>query len=275
MSSDSARSTEESTSMMINDKNENEKKDDSISLVKKRRLSLTQTEDFNAKLKKRGIIYLSRIPPRMGPPKLKSLLSQHGIITRLYLAEEDKSARKRRLKASGNAKGRGGCKRYTEGWVEFEKKSVAKRLGQVLNNTPITNLKRDVHYGDLWNIKYLKHFKWDHLTEKVAYERRVKEQKIRLEMIHARRENQVFANLVEAGKTMDRIQQRRNKRNLLQQHQPQLIHPQQHQTTSTNIPQSQNNTSNQNQTKRRFKQNTPMDAKHEGKAKSAVLHSLV
>lgn len=172
------------------------------------KLSLNRTEDFNAKLKKRGVLYLARVPPRMDPTKVRRLLSEFGEVTRVYLEEEDKSARKRRQKATGKS----GSKRYKEGWIEFAEKKVAKNVAASLNNTPITNHKRSVHYDDLWNLKYLKKFQWDFLTEKVAYERRVREQKLRIEMVNARKENQAYSNLVEAGKVMDRINERRKKR---------------------------------------------------------------
>jgi len=177
----------------------------------RRKLSLTETENFNEKLRRRGVLYFSRIPPRMGPAKMKSLMTDFGVVTRVYLVEEDKTVRKRRLRALGKSKSSGG-KRYTEGWVEMECKKVAKRIAMALNNTPITNQKRNVHYGDMWNIKYLKKFQWSHLTEKVAYERRIREQKMRLEMMQARKENHEYSTLVEAGKSLDKIQQRREKR---------------------------------------------------------------
>jgi ESF2/ABP1 family protein len=172
-----------------------------------RKLKLTATEDFNAKLQKRGIVYLARVPPRMGPSKVKTLLSDFGPISRIYLAEEDKSIRKKRRKAGGS-----GGKRYTEGWVEFESKKVAKLVGETLNMSRIANQKGSIHYDDLWNIKYLKGFKWSHLTEKVAYERRVREQKLRVEMMEVRRENALYMAQVEAGKKLDHIEERRKKR---------------------------------------------------------------
>jgi len=177
---------------------------------KVRKLSLKKTQDFNAKLRRRGVLYIARIPPRMGPAKVKTLLSEFGPVTRVYLVEEDRSARKRRRKLAGGA-GAGG-KRYTEGWVEFEDKKVARLVGERLNNTPITNHKRSVHYGDLWNVKYLRKFKWEHLTEKVAYERRIREQKMRIEMMQARRENAAYAEKVEQGMVLDRIEERRKKK---------------------------------------------------------------
>ena len=66
--------------------------------------------------------------------------------------------------------------------------------------------------GDLWNLKYLHKFKWSHLTEKVAYERRVREQKLRVEMMQARRENAAYVQMVEAGKKLDKIEARKRKR---------------------------------------------------------------
>lgn len=194
-----------------NDNQEGEGEDDEEVRRKRKkkvhRLSLTKTEDFNEKLRKRGVVYLSRIPPRMNPAKVKQLLGAFGTITRVFLQQEDASVRKRRRKAGGS-----GAKRYTEGWVEFERKKVAKHVAQSLNNTEISNQKRNVHYGDLWNIKYLHKFKWEHLTEKVAYERRVREQKLRVEMMQARKENAAYTQLVETGKKLDKIAERKRKR---------------------------------------------------------------
>mmetsp|Transcript_24053 Transcript_24053/g.51205 ORF Transcript_24053/g.51205 Transcript_24053/m.51205 type:complete len:272 (+) Transcript_24053:394-1209(+) len=185
----------------------NKEKEKKKKKKKVRKLKLSTTQDFNAKLQKRGIVYLSRVPPRMGPTKVKQLLSDFGEVTRVYLVEEDKTVRKKRRRAGGS-----GGKRYTEGWVEFESKKVAKRVGEDLNMTRVTNHKRSVHYDDLWNIKYLKGFKWSHLTEKVAYERRIREQKLRVEMMEVKRENAAYMAQVEAGKKLDFIEERRKKR---------------------------------------------------------------
>mmetsp|Transcript_5802 Transcript_5802/g.12726 ORF Transcript_5802/g.12726 Transcript_5802/m.12726 type:complete len:290 (-) Transcript_5802:139-1008(-) len=172
------------------------------------KLSMTQTEDFNAKLKKRGVIYIARIPPKMSPTKIKKLLQEivqetGAEVTRVYLVEEDPTVRKRRRKDGGN-----GSKRYIEGWVEISSKKVAKHVALSLNNTPISNQKRNTHFGDLWAVKYLSKFQWSHLTEKVAYERRVKEQKLRLETLQARKETAAYKQLVETGKKLDKIEER-------------------------------------------------------------------
>ena len=107
------------------------------------KLSLTEIEDFNKKLKKRGCIYVARVPPRMTPTKIKSLFSDFAEVTRVYLVEEDASVRKRRKKEYGGS----GGKRYIEGWVEFASKRKAKHIAASLNLTPISNTKRNPHYG--------------------------------------------------------------------------------------------------------------------------------
>jgi len=227
-------------------------------------LSLEETEDFNAKLKERGVVYLSRIQPRMGPSKVKKLLEEFGVVTRVYLEEEDKSARKRRQRATGS---KSGGKRYREGWVEYEDKKIAKRVALTLNNTSITNHKRSVHFGDLWNVKYLSKFQWSHLTEKVAYERRVREQKLKIEMVHARKENQAYSNLVEAGKTMDRIDDRRKKRKAKEEAEGKV--------DQSGAKKKKPDDDDTTRRARKFKQTMPVQDKSDRSAKKAVLGSLV
>lgn len=128
---------------------EDEPDNDEIMHSKKKKkkafkLSLTETENFNEKLHKRGVLYIARIPPKLTPTKIKSLLSEFGEVTRVYLVEEDASVRKRRRKELG----RSGGKRYLEGWIEMASKKIAKHLASALNNTPISNQKRNPHYGE-------------------------------------------------------------------------------------------------------------------------------
>jgi hypothetical protein len=111
-------------------------------------LTAAKLEKANAQAEKRGLVYLSRVPPFMKPSKLRHLLSQHGEVLRIYLAAEgaaksasgddwhslsfrsllpwqysaDAAARARRKKAGGNS-----GKRFTEGWA-FPAASVALRV---------------------------------------------------------------------------------------------------------------------------------------------------
>lgn len=55
-----------------------------------------------------------------------------------------------------------------EGWVEFLDKKVAKLVAESINNTPIGGPKKFPFREDLWNVKYLKDFKWHNLHEKIG-----------------------------------------------------------------------------------------------------------
>ena len=77
------------------------------------------------------------------------------------MAMPDDTIRKKRKKSGGNTR-----KMYTEGWVEFEDKKIAKQVALALNNTMIGGKKTSYYREDIWNIKYLSKFKWEHLTEK-------------------------------------------------------------------------------------------------------------
>ena len=75
----------------------------------------------------------------------------------------DASARKRRKKQGKNS-----GKNFTEGWVEFDDKRVAKRVADMLNGQPMGGKHRSAYHYDLWCLKYLSKFKWDHLTEEIG-----------------------------------------------------------------------------------------------------------
>jgi ESF2/ABP1 family protein len=168
---------------------------------------LKDAKKYSESLEKRGVIYMSRIPPYMKPNKARTMFEQFGSVTRIYLAEEDPEIRRNRKNAGGN-----GSKQFTEGWIEFEDKKIAKAVAESLNNTAIGGTKSHFYHDDIWNLKYLKNFKWDYLTEKFAYERRVREQKLRAAMMQAKRSNAEFVELVEKGKQQRHIEERKRKR---------------------------------------------------------------
>lgn len=161
---------------------------------------------YSENIEKRGVIYMSRVPPFMKPNKARTLFEQFGLVTRIYLAEEDSQLRKRRKLNGGN-----GSKQFTEGWIEFADKKVAKSVAESLNNSTMGGMKSHFYHDDIWNLKYLKKFKWDYLTEKFAYERRVRENKLKASMMQAKRSNAEFVELVEKGKQQKYVDDRKRK----------------------------------------------------------------
>lgn len=114
---------------------------------------------------------------------------------------------RRRKKLGGNK-----ATNYEEGWIEFADKKIAKLVARALNGTKVDGKKRGFYAEDVWNLKYLKHFTWSHLTEKKAYERRVREHKLRLEMITAKKQNQEFMDLVDKTKMINSIAERKQRK---------------------------------------------------------------
>ena len=149
-------------------------------------------------IKKSGVVYLSRIPPFMKPIKLRSLLQPYGTINRIFLAPEDPAAHARRVRAGGNKK-----RSFTEGWVEFTRKRDAKAASELLNGRTIGGKKGSYYRDDLWNLLYLKGFKWHNLTEQIAAENAERTSRMRAEISKTTKENKDFVRNVERSKMLD------------------------------------------------------------------------
>jgi ESF2/ABP1 family protein len=154
-----------------------------------------------AAIRKSGVVYLSRIPPFMKPAKLRSLLEPYGAINRIFLSPEDPAAHTRRVKAGGNKK-----RSFTDGWVEFVNKKDAKTVCELLNARPIGGKKGSYYRDDLWNLLYLKGFKWHNLTEQIAAENAERTSRMRAEISKTTKENKEFVRNVERAKMLDGIE---------------------------------------------------------------------
>ncbi|KAG0037053.1 RNA-binding ATPase activator esf2 [Podila clonocystis] len=161
-------------------------------------------EKFQKAREKTGIVYLSKIPPFMKPIKLRHLLGQFGELGRVYLAPEDAKVAARRKKYGGNKK-----QNYTEGWVEFKDKAIAKQVAKSLNTTVIGGKKNSHYHDDMWNIKYLPKFKWHHLTERIAYENASRAQRLQAEISQAKRENKFILNNIEKSKMIKSMEEKK------------------------------------------------------------------
>ncbi|XP_049620998.1 activator of basal transcription 1 [Suncus etruscus] len=149
-----------------------------------------------------GIVYLGHLPPRFRPLHVRNLLSAYGEVGRVFFQPEDGFVRRKKkaAAAAGGKKRSKYSKDYTEGWVEFRDKRVAKRVAASLHNTPMGARKRSPFRYDLWNLKYLHRFTWSHLSEHLAFERQVRRQRLRAEVAQAKRETDFYLRSVERGK---------------------------------------------------------------------------
>lgn len=56
---------------------------------------------------------------------------------------------------------------FTEGWVEFTDKRVARSVAELLNAKSVGGKRGSRYKDDVWTMKYLPKFKWNMLTEQL------------------------------------------------------------------------------------------------------------
>ena len=116
---------------------------------------------------------------------------------------------------------------FTEGWVEFRDKKVARSIAEMLNAQPIGGKKGTRWRDDVWTMKYLPKFKWSMLTEQIgqcflqlllstsshldpiAHEAAVHTARLRVELSQSRREQQEYLKNVELARVLDKRAQKK------------------------------------------------------------------
>jgi ESF2/ABP1 family protein len=146
------------------------------------------------KTSKPGVIYLSSLPPYLKPSALRNLLTHRGFspISRLFLAPSSKSKNQHSKKNSRQL--------YSEGWIEFASRKIAKRCAETLNAATVGGRKGGFYHDDMWNMKYLRGVSWDDLMAQVREERREEEVRRMEERTQIARETKDFVEGVERGK---------------------------------------------------------------------------
>ena len=180
--------------------NENDKKKE----AKEKAQDKKHTKHKKNKKGKTGVIYLSSLPPYLKPSALKSILESQGFkpITRVFLTPETPTN-------SGPRRRSNKRKTYTDGWIEFASKKTAKICAETLNASIIGGKKGGWYHDDVWNMKYLRGFKWMDLMEQVQRERAERDATRRIEDSRARKEDKLFVSGVEKGRVLDGMQRKR------------------------------------------------------------------
>jgi len=155
-------------------------------------------------IKKSGVVYLSRIPPFMKPAKVRSLLEPYGAINRIFLTPEDPTSHTKRVRNGGNKK-----RSFTDGWVEFVNKVEAKQTCELLNAKTIGGKKGSYYYDDVWNLLYLKGFKWNNLTEQISAENAERASRMRAEISKTTKESKEFVQNVERAKMLETMESKK------------------------------------------------------------------
>ncbi|KAK2462295.1 hypothetical protein APHAL10511_005601 [Amanita phalloides] len=167
---------------------------------------------YKAAQDRAGIIYVSRIPPGMQPAKVRHLMSAYGEVGRVYLQQEDAKRAYLRRKYTSTKK-----PHFTEGWVEFKDKKIARCVAEMLNAQPIGGRKGTRWRDDVWTMKYLPKFKWPMLTEQVAQEAAIHAAKLRVELSQSRSEQQEYLRNVEVARQLEkRVEKKRAKGEMME-----------------------------------------------------------
>ncbi|OAP64828.1 hypothetical protein AYL99_00800 [Fonsecaea erecta] len=149
-----------------------------------------------------GVVYLSSLPPYLKPSALRNLLEQRGFspIKRLFLSPASRHAH--------NSK-KNSRQLYTEGWIEFSSKKVARRCAEALNATTVGGKKGGWYRDDVWNMKYLKGMRWEELMAGVREEKREEEGRRDEERRIIARETKRFIEGVEEGRRVEGIKRKK------------------------------------------------------------------
>jgi ESF2/ABP1 family protein len=155
-----------------------------------------------------GVIYLSSLPPYMKPSALRNILEQRGFvpIARIFLSPASKSNKQH---SSG---GKNSRQLYTEGWIEFSSKKIAKRCAETLNASTVGGKKGGYYRDDVWNMKYLKGMRWEELMAGVREEKREMEGRRDEERRVIARETKTFVEGVEEGRRREGMKRKKDRK---------------------------------------------------------------
>lgn len=171
---------------------------------KKRKTIFDSAEEFQKKIRRTGLVFITSLPPGMKAKHIRSYLQEFGNVKRIYCElepEEKWQARKRR---KGNKK-----RQFDKAWVEFEQKKDAKKAAAILNATQMGGSKRSPFYYFTWSMKYLKKFKWNDLTEELRHKKMEREKKLRAQLANAKKEANAYLQAHEKSMARKKIEARR------------------------------------------------------------------
>jgi ESF2/ABP1 family protein len=110
---------------------------------------------------KKGIVYISEIPPKLNLYNLKKIMNYFGSTNRIHLEPRSKTTYSHSTNSMRN-----NCK---EGWIEFLNMKDAKSAASLLNGQVIRKHLYDSKSKGIWNLKYLHGFQWKQLIEEIIW----------------------------------------------------------------------------------------------------------
>uniref|UniRef100_W5NBB0 Activator of basal transcription 1 n=1 Tax=Lepisosteus oculatus TaxID=7918 RepID=W5NBB0_LEPOC len=140
-----------------------------------------------------GVLYLGHIPPRLRPRHVRNMLSVYGEIGRIFLQPEGED----RHPAVAPELTQEAVARATVGW----------HCGpDVTDSPPVSRTLTPPRLP-----QYLHRFQWCHLSERLAYEQTVRQQRLRVEISQAKKETNFYLANVERSHSLEKLKKRKKK----------------------------------------------------------------
>lgn len=185
---------------------------DKKSKFKKQKNLIKNAKDASKRVKKSGLVYISRVPEMMNPSGMRQILERFGEVGRLYLVpaeksredkEEEEAAEAKNKKSKNGKKGRK-PRFYKEGWAEFIRKKDAKLCAGILDGRTTLGGKnrRSRFYDTVVAVRYLKGFKWNDLAEQMVAEKEAYAMQLKKEIGLGNEESRFFAESVAIAKSV-------------------------------------------------------------------------
>lgn len=174
--------------------------DDAISenLDEEKNIEDSTLDNFKEKIRRSGVIYISYIPEGMTVSLLKKQLQKYGV-NRIYLIPDTTNNNKNKKRQN-----------YKEGWIEFTDKIMAKLCEYELNGKIFGGKKRNNKFREeIWNLKYLNKFKWHHLMEKLQFNKKLREHRMKAELAQIKRENNFIVEKFEQSRRINNLTKKR------------------------------------------------------------------
>lgn len=78
-------------------------------------------------------------------------------------------------------------------------------VAEALNCQNMVDKKGSFYSNDLWSIKYLPKFKWENLTAKLAYDERVRRERLKFELKQDQKTQEFYNEKAEKGREVQRV----------------------------------------------------------------------
>mmetsp|Transcript_50004 Transcript_50004/g.83284 ORF Transcript_50004/g.83284 Transcript_50004/m.83284 type:complete len:452 (+) Transcript_50004:45-1400(+) len=174
-----------------NHKNENQRK-------RRREHDIEHSyKKWKKKQNHKGVIFICSVPFGCTSIQIKKIFSEFGTVTNVHLeAAKNEHGQVKKIQNKWT--------QFTEAWVEFKDKKIAKQVVELLNETRIPKkyVNNRLARSHIWNLKYLKGFGWHHLTEYKNTIRTLQRKKYEMKIADAHRQSAYFEAQLSRAKKM-------------------------------------------------------------------------